>query len=115
VLDHLALVVFLGLVVYRVTQAATLDTVSQPGRDWLLRKVQEAGAENRSAARWTYKLVTCPWCLSVWLAFILVLVWVLWPGDWDGMGDYLFTAVAVAGVAALALDVHIRLTHDSGP
>jgi hypothetical protein len=114
-LDHLALVVFLGLVVYRATRVATTDKVSQPWRDWLLRKVQESGADNRSLARWAYTLLTCPFCLSVWLSFIIVALWVLWPGDWDGLGEYLFDSVAVAGVVALAVSVDHRLNEQPGP
>jgi hypothetical protein len=114
-LDHLALVVFLGLVVYRATRVATTDKVSQPWRDWLLRKVQESGADNRSLARWAYTLLTCPWCLSVHASFVLtaLYVWLVLP-SWIGW-EYLFDAVAVAGAAALMIAVDHRLTTDPGP
>jgi Protein of unknown function (DUF1360) len=111
----LGLVLVLGLVVYRGTRILTLDAISNPWREWLHRRVQEVGAENRSFARWGYTLLTCPFCLSVWCSFIAVALygWLVLD-EWLGW-EYPFVALAVAGTAALAVSVDMRLNRDAEP
>lgn len=113
--DELGIVLVLGLVVYRGTRIMTLDTISNPWREWLHGQVQQVGADKRSFARWGYTLLTCPFCLSVWLAFIVTLVYVVlvWP-RWIGW-EYPFVALAVAALAALAVSVDMRLNKDAEP
>lgn len=59
----------------RVTRLLTADVVFQPFRDWVLRR---RGAESA----WTY-FVHCPWCVGMWVAFVLApLAWFTAPGEW---------------------------------
>ena len=111
----LAVVVILALVVYRGTRIMTLDSISRPWREWLHGQVQEVGADKRSVARWGYTLLTCPFCLSVHLAFLTVLLygWLVLD-TWLGW-EYPFAALAVAGAAALAVSVDMRLNRDAEP
>lgn len=46
-----------GLAVHRATRLVTDDTITAPVRD---RIVDRGG--------WPADLVTCPWCVSVWVA-----------------------------------------------
>lgn len=111
--SDLALVLGLGLVVYRATRVFTIDTISEPWREWFYRQVQKVGADKRSLARWGHTLLTCPFCLSVWFSFLFVALYVALVGvagadDWLGW-DYPFAALAVAGAACLMISVDLRL------
>lgn len=106
----LAVVVILGLVVYRAARVLTVDKISQPWRDWLLRQVQHAGAETRSAARWAYTLLTCPWCLGIYLSALVVAFYSLVVADrWLGW-EYPLGLLAVAGAQSLFTAADLKLT-----
>lgn len=63
------MVTLVALATYRLTRLVTADAIMQPFRDWVA---------NRGRARLTY-LVTCDWCLSIWVAPVPTLAVVLWP------------------------------------
>lgn len=97
----LTVVLILAFVVYRVARVATVDAISDPWRAWLYTQVQEVGPERRSVARWALKLLTCGFCLGVWLAFLVVLFWSLViADDWLGW-EYPVASLAVAGAQSL--------------
>lgn len=105
----LALVLVLGFAVYRAVRVATVDKISQPWREWLLLRVQHAGADTRSLARWAYTLLTCPFCLGVWLSAVVVAFWSLVVADrWLGW-EYPLGFLAVAGAQSLMSSVDARL------
>ena len=97
--------VLLGLVVYRLSRILTMDSISEPWRHWLLRQ-----ADSRWS-RWGFKLLTCGFCVSVHLSFILVAlyVWLVLP-EWIGW-EYLFLTLATAGAASLMVAVDVHMTH----
>jgi len=77
--------------VARLTRLASEDTITQPIRDVLLfnrqqRKAMQAGHDapapkRRWASRlrvWVHGLVTCPWCVSIWLAAGVVACFWAW-------------------------------------
>jgi hypothetical protein len=71
-LDPVLLVVY-ALAVARVTGLVTTDSITEGIRDsligWLDDRPHTLGA-------FITKLITCPWCASVWLAAVAaVLVW----------------------------------------
>lgn len=109
--DQLALVVLLGLAAYRATRIVTADSISESWRTWLYRQAWEdqgpaADPAPRSVLRtYIWEGFTCPFCVGVWCALVLVTMWVGWPwSHWHG-GRWLLLALAVAGVQAF---VHSR-------
>ena len=54
----------------RLTRLLTLDKITEPIRQWVVRK-------NGTDGRWSY-LIHCPWCSSIWIAPApALLVWYL--------------------------------------
>lgn len=60
--------------VARVTRFIVDDQLSIGFRRWVLRKW---GDDSRMGY-----LVTCPWCVSVWIALPIMPVATLWPTVW---------------------------------
>ena len=60
--------VVLALAVYRATRLVTADKITEPFR---------VAVDSRS--KWAGYLVTCDWCLSVWLAPWFTAVMIRWP------------------------------------
>jgi hypothetical protein len=56
-----------ALAVARVTGLVTVDTVTEPIRDWIVVRLDDA--EGSLGARLAY-LITCPWCASVWIGAV---------------------------------------------
>ena len=111
-IDGLAAVLILAFVVYRIARVMTVDAISDPWRAWLYSQVQNTGPDKRSFARWALKLLTCPYCLGVWLAFIVVLFWSLVVAD-DWLGwEYPLAALAVAGAQSLMTSADKKLTQE---
>lgn len=78
---------FWVLVVYggaaaRLTGLITVDTITEPARQWVLRHLPE-----RPPGPFLAALITCCWCASVWVGFAVAplalwqptTVWVLYP------------------------------------
>jgi hypothetical protein len=75
------LLVVAALATYRLTRLVTADKITEPLRLWVLDRSQWAGY-----------LVTCDWCLSIWIAPPVAVCAVLW-------GD---STVVAIGLCALA-------------
>lgn len=83
VLDFLALLTTAGAAA-RLTRLATADSITQRPRTALLVRVAHPRRLRDQAAlgheippptpvrAWFLELLTCPWCLSVWIAALLV-------------------------------------------
>jgi Protein of unknown function (DUF1360) len=69
-----------ALAVYRLAQLVGSDTITQPIRD-------------ASSERMTLFL-TCPWCVSIWIAAAVVALTALVPSAWQ----YAALALALSGV-----------------
>lgn len=94
-MDVLLLLLTLAAV-WRVARLVTIDFITEP----LRRR-----AETRSP--WLGYLMSCPWCISVWLAPLLVGPAVLWPDNravWVVMAS-----LTASGVAGLMVAVEDRL------
>jgi hypothetical protein len=97
----------IGLAAYRLARAVTLDTISEPFRNWVHahayntfrpkpgETVPHVTVKSRPWS-WCYGLVSCPFCASWWMA---VGGYVLWAGAWSM--DCAVGAVASAGLASL--------------
>lgn len=106
-MPSLAIVVVLGFAAFRVTRVATADSITQPWRELLYRFAWDADhpvvnhglgivepAPRAGWRTWFYELMTCPWCLGVWVSIGVYTLW-RWGGD---VG---LAVVAVAGVAGV--------------
>lgn len=65
-----------------------------------------AGCRQRVECRadWLGSLLLCPWCLSVWVAWLLGAAWLLLPSSWQAVR--LFTiGLAVSRLANLGNDL----------
>lgn len=93
----------LALTTYRITRFAILDTLIDEPRDavhsWLLR-VDDDG----DIPMWRFKLqdlLSCPYCLSVWVAAAVVAFWSLVVRDeWLGW-PFLLIGPAAAGASLI--------------
>jgi hypothetical protein len=71
-LDPVLLVVY-ALAVARVTGLVTTDTITEPARDGVISWLDD---RPRTLGAFVAKLITCPWCASIWLAAVAApLVW----------------------------------------
>lgn len=62
-LDPVFLVVY-ALAFVRVIGLITTDTITEPARDAVLVRLDDA---HGSAGAWLGKMITCPWCASIWV------------------------------------------------
>ena len=66
-MTHPVLLIVYALAVARITGLIVSDTITEPARDaligWLDDRPKTAGAALAT-------LITCPWCASIWVAFI---------------------------------------------
>ena len=63
------LIIVAALATYRLTRLVTADKITEPIRTWVMDRSQWAGY-----------LVSCDWCLSIWIAPPVALCAILW-GD----------------------------------
>lgn len=67
-----------ALAVARVTNLITGDVITKPGRDWLFRRLNPDKESHELLA----ELVECRWCMSIWVALLLVPAFWVWGGVW---------------------------------
>ena len=109
-----------ALAVYRLTRLAITDDITEPVRDriygWLSTRgyprrtlvqiqadAQQGTLPGSPRARFAYELLTCSWCLSVWIGAGAVLARAACPRVWDALARTLAFS-AVAGVITQASD-----------
>lgn len=66
-----------ALAVARLTGLVTVDTITEPVRDRIVVKLDDAPG---SGGEWLSYLITCPWCASVWISAVAAPVAYNW-GD----------------------------------
>ena len=108
------LFVVYAMAVFRITRFVTSDTLTDNAREWLRVKshteyvkrdlltqvvVNTKTDTNRSLYSWTWKLVTCPWCLSVWASTGVVL-FAYFQGSWFVYVAYVLALSGVTGFLA---------------
>ena len=85
------------LAVYRLAVLITKDTITEPLREKLRARVYDQGERTISDERplkmrdytvksklaWLFELVTCPWCVSIYMAAVVVALTKLLPGVWQ--------------------------------
>lgn len=99
----------MALATYRTTRIFTVDKLSEPWRvavfAWAYVEQPGSAPRPRGGAwrTWLYELISCPYCLSVWCAGALFLLW-----RWGGPSlRGLIAVLAIAGVAAF-MQSHTR-------
>lgn len=60
--------------VARLTRLIVDDQIFNRFRRWVLRKW---GDES-----WQSYLITCPWCMSIWLGAVIMPPAAIWPNQW---------------------------------
>lgn len=103
----------LAVAVYRATRLVTADTVSERPREWLRARSHKTMVRHdllgvtgdtrvdertdRPASLWLWKLITCPWCSSVWLGALAIGTFLTWPTPTLDVA-YVLGCSAVAGI-----------------
>lgn len=89
-----AIIAIYALAFMRVTYLVTLDTITEPVRDWIVVHLDDAPG---SAGSWFAYLVTCPWCASVWLGAVAAPVLLTW-----GDSPWLFVPALALALSQIA-------------
>jgi len=92
-------VILAALATYRLTRLVTADVIAEPVRQWVGKRNQTLGY-----------LVTCDWCLSIWVAPWPALVVVVWPGNRAVL--VVLTALALSAVTGLLATIEQRMSND---
>lgn len=64
------LIILTALATYRLTRLITADRILQAPRAWIVQR-----------SRWLGYLVTCDWCLSIWIAPAPTALAILYPEE----------------------------------
>lgn len=91
-----------GFAAYRIARVIAHDKIGEPIR----QRTYKASVEHGKAGQWLNALVTCPFCLGVWVSASSVAWYALTP-DW---GLALLAVPAAAGVAAILSAADLALT-----
>jgi hypothetical protein len=90
-MDVLIICLFVAwMAVARLSMLLTQDQLTIGYRRWVLRKY---GEESRA-----FYLVTCDWCTSFWLAFLVMPPVLIWPNRWTLLAVSIPAASLVAGL-----------------
>ena len=99
-LDPVTLIVLM-FAVARVTRLIVDDKISLPLRQWVLAKSGEDG--------WFFYLVSCPWCMGVWVAAAMTTITYLDPFP-SSIWAVTLTFLAVAQIASVILTFEPTIT-----
>lgn len=95
----------LTFAVARVTRLIVDDKISLPIRQWVLRRSGEDG--------WFFYLVSCPWCMGVWVAAAMTAITFLDPFPWQTWeATLVFLAVAQLASTILTFEPTITVRKD---
>lgn len=98
---------------YRLTRLWLYDTIGAPLHRWVINRLID-GTANRF--RWKLvELLTCQWCLGVWVGFVASAVWFTAAHQWDGAMSIIGWLVVALAIAAGQSFLHLleeRLSSD---
>lgn len=84
-------VALIAAATYRLTRLVTADRITEPVRAWVEQRGPRVGY-----------LVTCDWCLSVWIAPVPTVLAVTFPGNRVVLAVLVaLTASAVTGLVSV--------------
>lgn len=86
-----------ALAVYRLAVLITKDSITAPLRDWLIAMptTWRSPSERVSPRPRLAEFITCPWCVSIWIAAGVIALTRVVPGVWQ----YAAIALACSAVA----------------
>jgi hypothetical protein len=99
-----------ALAVYRLCHLIAIDKITAPIRDGLLNKAKRVAFDYATAHQnaptphdsnlygKVWELIVCPWCLSVWVAPVIVALTRFCPGVWQ-YPAYALALTALTGIA----------------
>ena len=70
-MSYIALLIVLSAVTYRVSRFIVLDTLIDEPRNWVLGRLEMH--PNRFNSK-ILDLLGCPWCITIWVAALAVLI-----------------------------------------
>lgn len=96
---------------YRLTLLVVADEITDPARDRLFDRLDPLGVAfdhdeygsqfARGPRPWLVRMLSCPWCVSMWLAPAVVGSGLAWSPGWGWqLTAGALTASAVTGAAA---------------
>jgi hypothetical protein len=92
----------LAVAVFRATRLVSRDEITDAAREWLRRSHDIDDAEVTAigrVARFAFDLVSCPWCVSIWLGGLAVGLFLSYPSITLDVA-YVLACSAVAGVVS---------------
>lgn len=96
----LVIVVFVGSVA-RLTRLVTADSITDPIRGWTEATVKRVGS--RLLWRYVDDLITCPWCVSMWIGVLGGLIVLPHWRHW-----FVFGSMVGLTASWLAANVQVR-------
>lgn len=97
--------VVLVFAVARVTKLVVDDKIMLPFRKWVLGRSGEDG--------WFFYLVTCPWCMGIWVAAPMTAITYLWPHKiWWAVLTFLAAAQMASTVLTFAPEITVNVRNE---
>lgn len=93
---HLLTFAALAFAVGTLSFTASSATISKPFRAWLYKRTSWIG-------QWTFKLVSCPFCIGTWISVGATLVYHPILVHLTPVLDYLVTALAMSSFSMTAV------------
>ena len=127
-MPDLVTIVILGLAAYRAARLIATDSLTQDARAALYRWAwldppdgerawscfdkdgNDAPCPRGRVRPYVYELITCPFCIGVWMSGAAFVVWALWLGCFPNLAVSLLVVLAVAGVQSLAQALDASMT-----
>lgn len=113
-MPSLAVLVVLAFAAFRITRLVVEDTITDPIRGWFYdlvwdsenprtvtlpdgRRVLVPSPRHGGFLTWLYDLVTCPWCLGVWVSVAVYCAWRFGTAHDGNVVDGILAVAAIAG------------------
>jgi len=104
----------LSLAAYRAARAVSLDSITEPVRDWFDDRAGWSWLDAKAA-----ELVSCGWCSGFWLSGFTYFVWLLvtdaalW--GWTAVFTNLILWWAIAGAQSMLIAIDSFLLREAPP
>lgn len=102
---HVVELLVLVFAVARVVRLIVDDKIMLPFRKWVLSKSGEEG--------WFFYLVTCPWCMGIWVAAPMTAITFAWPHKiWFGVLTFLAVAQMASTLLTFTPEITVNVRDD---
>lgn len=97
--------IVLVFAVARVTRLIVDDKIMLPFRQKVLNWSGEDG--------WFFYLVTCPWCMGIWVAAPMTAITYMWPHRiWFGILTFLAAAQAASTILTFTPEITVNMRNE---